>query len=705
MRALVSLAALVLFAVSAFALNEVPAAPLEMTQIEPSFPALASDGENYFAVWSDSRDPRRPGVYGARITADRRLLDPVGVRLLEGNDIVSIACGLGRCFILGQSLRFAIVDRQAHVVARGVIPNEPAAQRAQVLFNGSDFVALWSNGALRTATLDPFGNMVRWPDNVVSDRPVLFQSAATDGSRILVTYTDGSSFYVAGTSPIGERLWADKVIAENAGWWNLASIASAGGVFAVTWLSIEVPDHPGESKVRTVRLDAEGNTLAPSQIAIPWSAQARIVATSDGFRLFEQQELRVMRYTLTNELVPVTATPVIDRERPDVVGGFAVAEGPGGTMVVASFGHQFPYPPAIGLYAADGDTPEEPVLVSRAGTTQKEPDLAVGDDGMLVVWNERERPHIGATFFAANGTSRTFDVAVNGARPAVATQGRAYVVAWTGFTGARARVIQDGFVIGDEIPLNDGPNPVVAAAGEGRDFVVAATTGSAGAPVQLSRINNVGYVVSRGSVAVSPGSIASRVALACDRGECLLTWVEQAFTPGCFPYRCAVYEQVMAMTLDTALMPRSALPIALTERAMVRMNDLDAAAFDGTYAVTWQSLGVVTARTISQGQQLGTAFTLPGSGCAVEREAGGWLLVREVNTELVTAHFTADRLDAGAALARDAQWRSAPALARAGEKVVMAYERTTDGEAAGGVVRAYVADLPPSAPKRRTARH
>ncbi|HUR81178.1 MAG TPA: hypothetical protein VM733_10450 [Thermoanaerobaculia bacterium] len=704
MRALVPLVCVVLFALSAFAFDEIPAAPLELTQIEPWFPALATDGENYFAVWSDRRDPRRPAVYGARITPDREVLDPVGVPLLEGTDPISIAYGLGRYFILGRSLRFVIVDREARIVARGVVANEPAAQSAQVLFNGSDFVTFWSNNAVRTATLDPFGNMVRWPDNVVSDRPVLFHSAATDGARILVTYTAGTNLYVAGTSLVGERLFADKLISETAGWWTPATIAAARGQFALTWLSDETPDDTFDTKVRTMRLDANGDALGPSLIAIPWNAQARMIATEDGFRLYEQQELRVMKYTLTNELAPATATPVVDRQRPDVVTAFAVAEGPGGTMVLATFGHPFPYPPAIGLYAADGDTQDAPVLVSRAGTTQTEPDVAIGDDGMLVVWNERERPHVGATFFASNGTSRTFDVAEKGSGPAVATQGRAYLVAWTGFTGSRARVIQDGFVIGDEIDLRAG-NSVVAAAREGNDFVVAATGGTLGAPLQLSRINNVGHVVSQSTFA-APAQLVSRVALACDRGECLVTWVEQTFTPGCFPYRCAVYEQVMAMPFDASLTPRYSSPIALTQRENIRTNDLDVAAFDGSYAVAWQSTGgIVTARTISQGQQLGTAFTLPGSSVAVERESGGWLLVREVNTELVTAHFTADHLDAGAPLAHDAQWRSAPALARKGEQIVLAYERTTIGEAAGGVVRAYVADLPPSAPRRRTARH
>ncbi len=694
MRSLVLLVSLVGFAASASGLDEIPASPLELTQIPVSSPAIASNGENYFAAWMDSRIPRRLMVYGARITPDREVLDPVGVRLLDGTAVASIASGLGHTFVLGQSLAYAIVDREARIVTRGKVADEPAANGAQVVFNGSDFVVFWADNALRTATLDPFGGVVRWPDNVVSDRAVRLHSAATDGARILVTYTHNATLYVAGTSPVGERLWADKVISEEAAWWNAVSIASAKGVFAVAWQS-------GES-VRTIKLDANGDALAPSQVAIPWGATTRIIATGDGFRLFEQQELRVMSYALTDALAPETATPVIDLERPDSVVSFAVAEGPGGTMVVASVGRTFPNPPTAGLYAADGDSAEARVLVSRAGTTQTAPDIAIGEDGMLVAWTEHERPHIAATFFASNGTTRTIDVAANGVAPNVAAQGDAYIVAWTGITGARARVIREGALIGEEIPLVPETNAGTAAAAEGRDFIVAATQGTTGTPVRLWRIDDAGAVVAQAEIAVTPAATAGRAALACDRGECLLAWVEQTITPPCFPYKCTLAEQVLAMPLDAALVPRFSSPFVVADRQSGASN-LEVGASDGAYAVVWAAAGVASMRTVSRDGQLGTTFSFSGSRPAVERDGDAWLLVREADTKLVIAHFTSDAFAGGAPLASDEQWRSAPALARKGGSIVLAYERTTIGEAAGGAVRAYVATL--AAPKRRTARH
>jgi len=49
-------------------------------------PALAFDGNNFFAVWSDGRGVF-PATYGARITQLGNVLDTNGIRLLyEGDD-------------------------------------------------------------------------------------------------------------------------------------------------------------------------------------------------------------------------------------------------------------------------------------------------------------------------------------------------------------------------------------------------------------------------------------------------------------------------------------------------------------------------------------------------------------------------------------------------------------------------------------------
>ncbi|HVE71913.1 MAG TPA: hypothetical protein VNI54_11130 [Thermoanaerobaculia bacterium] len=706
-RSLVPLVCALLVAVSAFALVETPAALIEITAVEAAAPAIVSDGENYFAAWTDHRDPRRPAVYGARITPEREVLDPVGIRLMEGSDPVSIASGLGHTFILGQSLRFVIVDRDANIVARGVVANE-SADRARVVFNGDDFIVFWSKDALRTATLDPFGDMVRWPDNVVSDRPVLLAGVASEGSRIVVAYSDVATLYVAATSPVGTPIWKDEAIATNFGWWTPASIAIADGRIAVAWVSREAEAQPWLDTVRTVVLDAAGNATGPSHIAIPWPATVRVVATDRGFRLFEQQELRVMSYALTNELVPAAVEPVVDVERPQNVRDFAVAAGPGGTMVVAAVGPVNAAAGESGLYAADGETPGAAVLVSRAGTTQSTPDVAIGDDGMLVAWHERERTGIRATFIASDGTGRTLDLPRNTASPAVAAQGAAYLIAWSTPAGTRARVLRDGGAfLGGEVLLSDIASSIVTVASDGRDFIVATAAAQRVMPIELFRIDSEGRVVARTSIPTTSQATVPRVRLACDDGECLLTWVEQKpLGTNCFNFRCTLVDQVFAVHLDGALTPRYASPVALTEPANMRIATLDAAAADGAYAVAWSSVdGISFARTVGRGQPLGTTVTLPGRHPALERGGSAWLLVREVGAELIAGQLTDDGFRGGTALARDAQWRSAPVLARRGSAGVIAYERTTIGEAAGGVGRVYVARLASIAPKRRSARN
>jgi hypothetical protein len=698
--------ALVLLAVPALALVETPAAPLQSTQVEAAAPAIASDGQNYLAVWADRRDPRRPALYGARITPDREVLDPAGVRLMEGSDAGTITAGLGRYFILSRSLRFVIVDGDANVVARGSIANEPAADRIQVVFNGSDFVAFWSKDAVRTATVDPFGNIVRWPDNVVRGEWPILQDAAIDGSRILVAYTIGSTLYVAGTSAEGQPLRTGKVVAGNVGWWTPASIAAGGGEFALAWLHHDVPDRWWEDSVRTIRLDADGNARGAARVAIPWPATPRIVHTTDGFRLFEAQELRVMSYELTTDLLPLTVVPAIDLTRPSTVREYAVAAGPGGSMVLAVAGPVNGGPGEVGLHAADGETAGTAVLVSRAGTTQSDPDVAIGGEGTLVAWRESERPRIAATFFGKDGRTNTFDVEENAYFPVVAAQDGAFVIAWSTNAGARARVVRDGAPYGESIALGSSAGALVAVAAEGRDFVIVSIAQAFGAPFQLTRIDIEGRVVARREMPQDPQAIAAHPSLACDGGECLLAWVQRKpVVPGCFSYKCTIHEQVLAAHLDAALLPRYASPVALTQpEPIVRVMHLDVAAADGDYAVAWELSNASNVRTVGRGQQLGPLVTKAGRHPAVERAGSGWLFVREAEGELLAAHFDGEQLRGEHALARDAQWRSAPALARHGDDVTIAYERTTIGEPAGGVVRAWLAPLAAPAPRRRSAR-
>jgi hypothetical protein len=122
--------------------------------------------------------------------------------------------------------------------------------------------------------------------------------------------------------------------------------------------------------------------------------------------------------------------------------------------------------------------------------------------------------------------------------------------------------------------------------------------------------------------------------------------------------------------------------------------------------VAWDNFnGSVSARTIERNQQLGAAVTVPGSRPAIEPAGEAWLLVRGIGTELIAAHLRATELHGATKLARDDQRRGAPALARRGGETVIAYERSTLGEPAGGVVRVYVSSVASIVPKRRSARN
>ncbi|MDI3291924.1 hypothetical protein QHF83_51920, partial [Polyangium sp. 15x6] len=59
-------------------------------------PALAFDGTNYFAVWTDTRAGGMGGVFGARVAPDGQVLDPNGIEVVPGIPSVPGDTGLYR---------------------------------------------------------------------------------------------------------------------------------------------------------------------------------------------------------------------------------------------------------------------------------------------------------------------------------------------------------------------------------------------------------------------------------------------------------------------------------------------------------------------------------------------------------------------------------------------------------------------------------
>lgn len=86
-------------------------------------PAVASNGtDTFFVVWQDIRDGRQFEIYGARISADGRLIDQAGLRLAgeASNPAVTFLDGL---YYVSTGARGCTVDGEGRVVKAGIIWN------------------------------------------------------------------------------------------------------------------------------------------------------------------------------------------------------------------------------------------------------------------------------------------------------------------------------------------------------------------------------------------------------------------------------------------------------------------------------------------------------------------------------------------------------------------------------------------------------
>lgn len=684
---------------------EVPVSPLTLTPTQPfSPPALATDGVNYLAVWSENRDPRRPAVYAARITPDRQLLDPLGVHLIDGIHAPAIAYGDGHYLVVTHALDYVVIDRDVHVLARGrIMPAGETVTMAEVLFNGREFVVFWGMNGVRSAIVDRDGRVLSGPTVVVPARDRQSAHAvATSGSRVFLTYARDGVLYVAATTPAGAPLWIDAEIARSVDDYARSSIASAGGTFVVTWQH-RVSIDGFENTLHAAKLDASATILAGPRQIIPWPAYARVIAAGGGYRLFEAQELRVMSYELRGDLVTPAVVPAIDDKPPRAISGFAAAAGPGGTFIVAGIVHRHFAAGESALYAADGDVSAAPLLVSRAGTPQRAPSVAAGDDGLIVAWHEAVKPRVRAAFYGASHTS-VFDVAAvwPDVSASVAAQGSAYLAVWQSTTGGvRGRVIRDGAPAGEELLIHEQATSPVAAS-DGRDFVVAAALPTRA--IRLTRIDSDGAIVASADVPYQTIARPAEPALACDRGECLLAWAEQLpVIAGCVHFRCSYRERVVAVRLDASFGRIDETPMVLFDRGLAGTNNVIAAARDGSYAASWEINGVVYARAIERNGAPGAIHELRGANASMVHHAGAWLLAREDRDALALAWFAASDVHDVGRLAREGQSLRMPALALSGGRAMVAYERSTHGEAAGGAVRVYIETV--GLPKRRAARH
>ncbi|MDI6839981.1 MAG: T9SS type A sorting domain-containing protein [bacterium] len=190
-------------------------------------PKVASDGEDYFVIWSDERVLQ--DVYGTRVSAEGEVLDPNGIKVggtgAVGNYLVGmfpvVGYGDGIYLCVYEDLdiggtwvwdlfgvRIRASDGLVLDTLRFNITDSPnrAGGMAHVAFDGTNFLVVWhdcvpggGDDEIRGARVTPEGVVLDWPNGFLIYKSTVgrsfYSDVAFDGENYLVVWTEEKSSY------------------------------------------------------------------------------------------------------------------------------------------------------------------------------------------------------------------------------------------------------------------------------------------------------------------------------------------------------------------------------------------------------------------------------------------------------------------------------------------------------------------------------
>jgi hypothetical protein len=453
--------------------------------------SVASDRQDWFVAWTDFRNPdsSRPSIFGTRVSREGTVSQTNGIPISQsnvgqrgpavvfnGSDYLVAWSDQRNYPATGFDLYAARVANDGLLVPGSEFPlnlHSGDQGTAAVAFNGTDYLAVWSDGRNDIEFPDLYGTLVNKTNQVSAPDGMLISEAANDqqapaaafnGRHYLVVWEDNRNG--AGTDIYGVRLSSTGQIADPSGisictapgLQRHPSVASDGTDFLVVWAD-ERDSASSGSDIYGARVQSTGVVVDGAGLPICTETSFQVgpcVAFGGGAYLVAWQDWRNIPTTGYDiyGTIAMPAGPVVNTN------GFAICSAPkaqgnpaiafnGATFLVVwsderNAGNNF------GVYDIFGARvkPDSTVLdlqgipIGVAPDDQSLPSVAAAGSDYLVVWQDaRDRAankydiygtRVGAGGDVLDGAGLVICSEANDQNtPVVTANGSEFLVAWT----------------------------------------------------------------------------------------------------------------------------------------------------------------------------------------------------------------------------------------------------------------------------------
>ncbi|HXI12013.1 MAG TPA: hypothetical protein VNM92_05135 [Thermoanaerobaculia bacterium] len=700
--------------------------------------AIASDGENYLVVWADHRrGPHWSDIYGARVSADGTVLDPIGIPIgtARGLETIPAVSWSGSNYVVVWSS--AEAPPYSNIAARRVGRDGTLLEAVPTVFpevsrypffltagSSSGNVLVTNSNSVRSLIIDSDLNIVREANH---GRVV---AVASDGERFVVLALrtnpapniNHADLYATLLDSHG-RFLREELLSRRA---SGVKVASDGASYLVSFSELSPG---GSTRTRIVGFDGEARLvrdlfeLFSEVTSMTWTGSEYLLTLRSYFPL-ATQPLLALRVGRSGE--PIDAEPFVLRQ-PMPWWKFALASAGGRALLVTQSGQTSSVPSDITATVVDGTRTGPTTTVSRSAPVQTDAVVASSRTQYAVAWIERRSDrevNLRGSIFDRSGkiVAENFIIAPTltfRAALALGSDGESFIAVWSenGKIRSRRFAANGQLMLAEPVELGSGSSSAPAVAWNGSTFLVAWTRGLSSP--HAVRLSADGTLLDHAPLLLARArSFYTGIMIASDGRDFLVVWNER--DPPCNNI-CISSERLgifgTRVHRDGAVLDPQSFEID-------RARAVPALAFAGSeYLVAWNSSqGVYARRLFPDGRprDLSGIPLAPGGTSAVTLTSAGNQFVAGISraatdeTEEVTGigirsttsvpviellfRFVAPKLSS--IISSELSTQLEPRLSAIGSSIVAVYSRPS--VEAKGVKRAFLRPIRES--HRRAAR-